>query len=108
MSLKTHTKVTVMKRRKNPSQFNTERPKGSYLEAATTILKRAKEPLTVKEITERAIASTLLQSIGKTPERSMAARLYLDVLHNPASRFRRIAPAGPTRGVPNAVKWALR
>jgi HB1, ASXL, restriction endonuclease HTH domain len=98
-----------VKQDKRPAQVNAERPKGSFLDAAATILKRGKAPLTFKEITERAIASALLQgSIGKTPDRTMAAALYMEVLHNPASRFRRIAQAGRTRAVRNSVKWTLR
>ena len=72
------------------------------------VLKRAKEPLTTREITNRAIASALLKSTGKTPEQTMSARLYSDVLHNPASRFRRIAQPGLMRAKRNSVKWTLR
>src|SRR5262249_41580037 len=66
-------KGMVMEQRKHAAPVNAERPKGIFLEAASIILKRAKEPLTSKEITERAIASSLLQrSVGKTPDLSMA------------------------------------
>ena len=82
---------------------------GTFLEAAAVILSRAKEPLSGKEITARALALGLLQdSEGKTPERTMTSALYMDVGHNSASRFRRIAKAGPIRAVRNSVKWALR
>jgi hypothetical protein len=87
---------------------HTTTAKGSFLDAAATILKRARDPLTHQEITDRALASALLHSVGKTPERTMSAALYMDVLHNPKSRFRRIAEAGPTRARRNSVKWALR
>jgi restriction system protein len=89
-------------------QRDVQRTNVNFLDAAATILKRAKEPLTSKEITDRAIASAVLRSTGKTPDRTMTARLYLDTLHNPASRFRRIAQAGRIRAKRGSVKWALK
>jgi hypothetical protein len=98
-----------MKRRTESQRGDSRRPTGTFLEAAAIVLKRAKEPLSGKEITARALELALLQgSGGRTPERTMTSALYMDVLHNPTSRFRRIAKAGPTRAARNSVKWVLR
>ena len=98
-----------MKRRSGSQRPAGQRPTGTFLEAATTVLKRAKEPLSGKEITARAVELALLKgSVGRTPERTMTSALYMDVLHNPTSRFRRISKAGPTRASRNSVKWTLR
>ena len=65
---------------------------GQFLDAAYKVLKEAKEPLSAKEITERALKSALLMSRGKTPHQSMKARLATDILRNrDKSPFKRIA-----------------
>jgi hypothetical protein len=83
--------------------------KSLFLGAAVVVLRRAREPLDVKEIVKRAVDAGLLHdSQGRTPERSMSAALYMDVRNNPASPIRRLARAGPVRAVKNSVKWTLR
>src|SRR5262245_62093709 len=84
------------------------KPASRFLQAAAKILVRAKEPLSAHKVTARAIKSVLLDSRGKTPERTMAAQLYVGVIRNPNARFQRIAKAGHTRAVRNSVKWTLR
>jgi hypothetical protein len=48
----------------------------TFLEAAEEVLRDAKEPLRIGEITERALARGLIQTVGKTPAATMSARLY--------------------------------
>jgi hypothetical protein len=45
------------------------------LPSARSVLKRAKTPLTCKEIIERAVADGLLKSLGKTPTKTLHAAL---------------------------------
>ncbi len=47
----------------------------TFTEAAIEILRRAGNPLSVKQITEQAIAAGLLSHVGQTPEATMGARL---------------------------------
>lgn len=59
-----------------------------FKDAAYEILKLAGEPLHYNEITERALAKSLLTTMGQTPHASMGALLYTDTLKE-NSRFRR-------------------
>jgi len=46
-----------------------------FLPAAEAVLKRAGKPLTCREIVDKATASGLLDSMGKTPEKTLYALL---------------------------------
>lgn len=59
-----------------------------FKDAAYEILKKETKPLHYNEITTKAIAEGLLESVGKTPHATMGALLYTDTL-NASSRFRR-------------------
>jgi len=59
-----------------------------FKDAAYEILKKAGQPLHPKEIVTRAMEAGLLETLGRTPEATMAAMLYTDTI-NPDSRFRR-------------------
>lgn len=59
-----------------------------FKDAAYEILKKESKPLHYHEITNKAIAAGLLESVGKTPHATMGALLYTDTL-NANSRFRR-------------------
>jgi hypothetical protein len=48
----------------------------TFYEAALQILKSSREPLTTREITERALENGLIVSRGKTPVATMGAELY--------------------------------
>jgi hypothetical protein len=48
----------------------------TYFEAALQILKSSPEPLSTREITERALEQGLIVPQGKTPIATMAAVLY--------------------------------
>jgi predicted NUDIX family phosphoesterase/dephospho-CoA kinase len=67
---------------------------GKFLDAAEIILKRAERPMHVRELTDRAIESRLLEtSGGKTPWQTMKAKLSVDIKRKGGdSRFKRLAP----------------
>jgi hypothetical protein len=48
----------------------------TYFEAALTVLRRARRPLTTREIVVLAIKGRLIEPEGKTPEATMSAELY--------------------------------
>ncbi len=80
----------------------------TYLEAAITVLKSAREPMTSGEITEAAIRKGLISPRGKTPEATMSAELYQRLKDAPRGDLRREFEAGRTRAVRNSVRWTLR
>src|SRR5262245_26733314 len=51
----------------------------SYLDVAASVLADAQEPLSAEEITAQALARGILQTSGRTPSATMAARLYEDI-----------------------------
>lgn len=62
----------------------------SFKKAAEKILREAGEPLSPKEIVERALDDGLIETEGATPDASMGAQLYLDIRDNPKSLFRKV------------------
>jgi uncharacterized protein len=71
----------------------------SFLDFANEVLKKAPEPLLHQEIWktgEEAGLVSKLESTGKTPWASLAARLYVEVRDNPQSKFVRVG-SRPTR-----------
>ena len=86
------------------------RAKPTFLDAAATVLRKTGRPMDTREITERAMRDGLLaSSIGKTPERTMGAALYMDLRRRSReSRFKRVYVPGSARAVRNSVLWALR
>jgi restriction system protein len=65
----------------------------SLLDAAADELTKAKESLTVAEITKRILATGAWQTNGRTPEATVASRLAVDVKQRGGdSRFVRVAP----------------
>ena len=49
------------------------------LEAIVEVLRKAEEPMHVNEITKQVLARGLWSASGKTPEASVATRLYTDI-----------------------------
>jgi HB1, ASXL, restriction endonuclease HTH domain len=78
----------------------------TYFEAALEVLKTARKPLSLREITERALERGLVVPQGKTPQRTMGAALYERLGTDP--RLVRTADPGQGRGKPGTVRWALR
>jgi len=54
----------------------------SYREAALVILRKERRPMTAKEIISAATAQGLLESGGRTPDASLAGRIYTDIQRN--------------------------
>jgi hypothetical protein len=78
----------------------------SYYEAAMQILKAAERPLTLREITDLALAEGLIVPTGKTPIASMGRVLYLRVREDPELVKIEEQGNGPARL--RSVRWALR
>lgn len=62
----------------------------SFKEAAVKVLKEAEEPLSAKEITEIALKEELVETSGATPQSTMAAQLYTDIINNSSSKFKKV------------------
>ena len=60
--------------------------------AAREVLKEMGHPLHYSDITEIALESGYLRSVGRTPQNTMRARLSVDVRDNPESPFFQSAP----------------
>lgn len=64
-----------------------------FLPAAEKILRRAGKPLTCREIVDRAIQAGLLDSAGKTPEKTLYALLYRHLQSEGANcKFKKVGP----------------
>lgn len=67
-----------------------DRSKKTFKQAALKILEEEKEPLSAKEITDRALLKGILLTAGATPEATMAAQLYVDIKENKDSKFQKV------------------
>jgi hypothetical protein len=74
----------------------------TFLEAAETVLRSARRPLTAGEITKSAIERGLIQPHGKTPALTMSARLYEAPVDSP---IRRKFEPGKERAIRGSVQW---
>ena len=77
----------------------------TYLEAALSVLRRAKRPMTTREVTERALTQGLITPRGKTPEATMSAVLYEQL--RLGSALRKIAQPGTIRAKRGSVRWTV-
>ena len=80
----------------------------SYVDIAIAVLDACRRPMTAREITEEAIRRGVLKPVGKTPELSMAARLYVYARDNPSGPLVRLYEPGRARAVRGSVRWTLR
>jgi hypothetical protein len=78
----------------------------TFYEAALQILQSSRKPLTVQEITERALERGLIVSHGRTPEATMSAVLYGRLRSD--ARLVKVEDRGPVRARPGTVRWELR
>jgi hypothetical protein len=70
----------------------------SAVEAAAEVLGQAKKPLRPAEIAERARKARIWRSTSETPEASMGAAIYMDLVrHGRRSRFTKSGPAAFSR-----------
>lgn len=79
----------------------------TYLDAAISILKASKKPMTSAEITQSAIRRALIHPSGKTPAATMSAILYLHVRDAAEPAFRWEGRPGPTRAARGSVRWMI-
>jgi hypothetical protein len=76
--------------------------------AAILVLRRHRRPLTSREITQDALALGLIKTKGRTPQATMAARLYVGVRDHPEGPLVKLSDPGTNRARRGSVKWALR
>jgi hypothetical protein len=74
----------------------------TFLQAAEQVLRAVSEPLTAREITERALRRGLLSTGGKTPVATMTAALYG---LPPDGAIRRLYAPGRRRAARGSVRW---
>jgi hypothetical protein len=72
----------------------------TYAEAAITVLKLRRRPLSTREITDLALEHGLIHPIGKTPVATMALALYLLVRDTADSPLVKVATPGLTNHTP--------
>jgi hypothetical protein len=77
----------------------------TYYEAAIQVLRSAQHPLTVREITARAIETGLITPAGKTPSASMSARLYVRARKD--ATLTKIEEPGNGRAKRGSVRWTV-
>jgi hypothetical protein len=78
----------------------------TYFEAALAVLRRAKRPLTTREVAAAAIEAGLIVPKGKTPHATMSATLYQRAKSDPLL-VKRGSP-GRSRAQRGSVRWELR
>jgi hypothetical protein len=81
-------------------------PRMTYYEAALSVLRSARRPLTTREITDLAVQRKLIVPGGKTPYATMSATLYTRVGGN--KELAKIDVPGNRRAKRGSVRWTLR
>lgn len=81
-------------------------PRMTYYEAALSVLRSARHPLSTQEITDSALQRKLIRPGGKTPNATMSAALYTRVGHS--SELVNIDAPGNGRAKRGSVRWTLR
>lgn len=77
----------------------------AYLDAAVAVLKSTGRPMSVREITERALARGLIVPQGKTPMMTMRACLYLHVRDGKPPLIKREYEQREVRAARRSVRW---
>lgn len=70
---------TSQNTKENKVSYRPEDKKMSYKQAAMILLKRARKPLTAREIVTLAIKEGLIESTGKTPDATLAGQIHTDI-----------------------------
>jgi hypothetical protein len=81
--------------------------KKSFLAAAQAVLQASGRPMTSQEITEEALGRSLIETAGKTPQKTMDAQLYTHA-KRPEAPIVRVYEPGEQRARRGSVRWALR
>lgn len=79
----------------------------TYYEAAVAVLRRAKRPLTAREIVAAAIKMGLIVPNGQTPEATMSATLYTRAAKSDRLLVKLERP-GHSRAVRGSVRWSIQ
>ena len=77
------------------------------MEAAVAVLRRARRPLTTREVTDEAIRLGLIRPHGKTPVASMSAQLY-GALAKGTPKLVKLEESGPRRARRGSVRWQVK
>jgi HB1, ASXL, restriction endonuclease HTH domain len=77
----------------------------TYYEAAIQVLRSAQHPLTAREITTHAIENGLITPVGRTPDATMSAVLYVHARKD--TTFTKIEEPGNGRAKRGSVRWML-
>jgi len=64
-------------------------PHASFLEAALIVLRKLSRPLSSREIVDAAVKLDLIRTAGKSPHKTMNARISEDIIRNEHSLFMR-------------------
>lgn len=78
----------------------------NFIQLAEKVLRETKAPMIPNEIWEKAVElgwNSLVLTSGKTPWRSLGARLYVDVRDNPKSIFQAIGKSPVRFGIKNVT-----
>jgi hypothetical protein len=86
----------------------TEPAKRDFLTAAVKVLRATGRPMTSEEIARAALDRGLLATSGKTPERTMSARLYVAARYDVDCPVERVFEAGAGRARRGSVRWRLK
>ncbi len=77
----------------------------TYVDAAISVLKSSRKPMSSGAIAEAAIRKGLIRPRGKTPAATMSAALYLYARDEEVPVLRRDFRPGPTRAARDSVRW---
>ena len=80
----------------------------TYMDAAITVLRTARRPMTTRELTEAALRKRLINPSGQTPEATMSAVLYMNCQDVKGNVIQRQFTPGPARAARGSVRWSLR
>jgi hypothetical protein len=78
----------------------------TYIEAAITVLRRSRRPLSTPEVFDAAIEAGLIAPTGKTPRATMSAALYKRAKWDVG--LVKIAVPGRSRARRGSVRWTVR
>ncbi len=78
----------------------------TFWQATEKVLTNVNQPMTAREILQRAVSRGLIATKGKTPLASLQAVLYVRSKRDP--RLERVFDQGPTRAKRGTVRWRLR
>ena len=73
--------------------LNIAKVKLSFKNAAVKILSASSQPMTASNITKLAIEKGLVDTLGETPEATMAAQIYVDIKRNKNTPFIKVGKA---------------